>query len=266
MRYAAYPNNCSDNSERNAPTRPAKFTGAWLPPVVKNHTGSDGSCVTSEMSQISASANSATPTNSLIRREKVDSATTSDLHEYWKHQRPSSRPLLEETPQLHPKLFGHQSLIRPLFHAGFGDASSDHLSRVAEERVALAGVDHESASDDLRIASKRTGMTANCHNRDDHTVGREVPSIAKYLVTHLADARHIDQHPTRWRLLGNASALIVELNDVTVLSEEYLDLAVGPAHHPRGYPCVLREVTILTVYWDEIARPHEREDELQLFG
>ena len=42
---------------------------------MKNHTGSVGSCVTSEISQISASANSATPTNSLIRRDNVDSGT-----------------------------------------------------------------------------------------------------------------------------------------------------------------------------------------------
>ena len=75
MRYAEYPRSWKDNSERNAPTRPTKFAGGCEAPVVKNHTGSVGSCVTSEISQMSASANSATPTNSLIRRDNVDSGT-----------------------------------------------------------------------------------------------------------------------------------------------------------------------------------------------
>jgi hypothetical protein len=44
-------------------------------PVVKNQTGSVGSWVTSEINQISASAKSATPRNSLIRLERVDSFT-----------------------------------------------------------------------------------------------------------------------------------------------------------------------------------------------
>ena len=43
--------------------------------VVKNHTGSVDSYVTSEINQMRANANSATPTNSLMRRERVDSAT-----------------------------------------------------------------------------------------------------------------------------------------------------------------------------------------------
>src|SRR4029453_17067617 len=120
------------------------------------------------MSQINASANSATPTNSLIRRDKVDSATDSDLHEHRKHQRPPSRPLLEETPKLYAQLLGHQPLIGPLFDAGFSDASRDHLSGVVEQRVALTRVDHESAGDDLRIAGERAGMAADRHHRDDY--------------------------------------------------------------------------------------------------
>ena len=47
-------------------------------PAVKNHTGSLGSCVTSAMSQISAPAKSATPVNSLARRDRVEMVATCD--------------------------------------------------------------------------------------------------------------------------------------------------------------------------------------------
>ena len=43
MRNDAYPSSWNDSSARNAPTRPAKFTGCAPEPALKNHTGSVGS-------------------------------------------------------------------------------------------------------------------------------------------------------------------------------------------------------------------------------
>ena len=59
-----------------APTRPAKLAGAAPDPALKNQTGSLASYVASEISQSSATANSATPKNSLTRRDRIDPAFT----------------------------------------------------------------------------------------------------------------------------------------------------------------------------------------------
>src|ERR1041384_372344 len=89
------------------------------------------------MSQISASAKSATPRNSLIRLDNVDSAIQSDLHQHRQHERPSSRPLLEKPAQLGAQFLGHQSLIRTLFDARDGNALGDDDRRILEERLGL---------------------------------------------------------------------------------------------------------------------------------
>ena len=60
----------------NAPTRPAKFAGGCVAPLLKNHTGSVGSHVTSATTQSSAAAKSATPRNSLARRDSVEVVTS----------------------------------------------------------------------------------------------------------------------------------------------------------------------------------------------
>src|SRR5688572_2438570 len=146
IRYAAYPKSWNDSSERNAPTRPTKFSGAFVAPVVKNHTGSVGSWLTSEMSQISPAANSATPMNSLRRRDNVESFT-SDLHQDRENQRSPARALLEKPPQLDTQFFGHEALIRPLFMAGRFDAFRDDPGRVPEQRVGLTFVDDVTSRD-----------------------------------------------------------------------------------------------------------------------
>src|SRR5687768_10212103 len=139
IRYAAYPNSWNDSSERNAPTRPTKFSGALAAPVVKNHTGSVASWLTSEMSQISPTAKSATPRNSLRRRDSVESFT-SDLHQDGENQWPSARALLEKPPQLDAQFLGHEALVGPLLVAGRFDAFRDHAGGVAEQRVGLTFV------------------------------------------------------------------------------------------------------------------------------
>src|SRR5690606_8484477 len=66
----------NETSERKAPTRPTKLAGPCAESVLKNQTGSVGSYETSAMSQIRAVAKSATPRNSLRRRDSADSATS----------------------------------------------------------------------------------------------------------------------------------------------------------------------------------------------
>ena len=50
---------------------------------MKNQTGSAGSCVTSAMSQMSEIAKSATPVNSLVRRDRVDVVAKGDQIGYF---------------------------------------------------------------------------------------------------------------------------------------------------------------------------------------
>ena len=87
------------------------------------------------MIQISAAANSATPTNSLTRRETVDPPHVSDLHDDGQHERPPSRTLAEEAPQLDAQLFLDQPLIGPFLEAGLLDDLGEQPRAVGEQRL-----------------------------------------------------------------------------------------------------------------------------------
>src|SRR5215472_699465 len=99
------------------------------------------------MIQMSAAANSATPTNSLKRRETVDPATRSDLHDDGQDERPPARTFAEEAAQLHPQFLLDQPLIGALFQARLIDHLAEHASAVGQERVRV--LHHEAARDDV---------------------------------------------------------------------------------------------------------------------
>ena len=77
---------------------------------------------------------------------------------------------------------------------------------------------------------------------------------------------YVDEYAAGGRLVCNASAIGVELNDVAVLCQQNLDVTVCAAHDPGRYPRVLRKLPILAMDRDEVARPDQREHELQLFS
>src|SRR5688572_5379998 len=216
IRYAAYPKSWNDSSERNAPTRPTKFSGALAAPVVKNQTGSVGSWLTSEMSQISPTAKSATPRNSLRRRDNVDSFT-SDLHQDGENQWAAAGALLEEAPQLDAQLFSHEALIGPLLVTGGLDALRDHGGGVAEQRVGLTFVYDVAAGDEFRLADQRPVKAGDGDHGHHQPVAGEVTAVAEHFVAHFAQTRHVDEDATRRRLIGDSRAVPVELDDVAVL-------------------------------------------------
>ena len=109
-------------------------------------------------------------------------------------------------------------------------------------------------------------MPADGDDGHDDAVACQVPAVTKHFVADFSDPRGIDEHATGGRLVCNASAMGIELNDVAVLREQHLDVTIRAAHDLGRNPRVLRELPIFAVDRDEVARPHEREHELQLLG
>src|SRR3954467_5621145 len=88
------------------------------------------------MIQISAAANSATPTNSLTRRDTFD-PPKSDLHDDGEHERPSSRAFAKEAAQLHAHLCLDQPLIGAFLDAGLLHDLGEHARGVGEQGLAV---------------------------------------------------------------------------------------------------------------------------------
>src|SRR6188474_3345196 len=96
---------------------------------------------------MSESANSATPTISLKRRESVDPAT-SDLHDDRQHQRPEPGSFSEEPLQLDADPLLDQAWIGALFDAGALDRRREQSRNLLQQRL-RARVEHEPARDDI---------------------------------------------------------------------------------------------------------------------
>ena len=94
----------------------------------------------------------------------------------------------------------------------------------SESRFAF--IHDEAARDNLGIADERAGLAADGDDRHDDAVTREVAAIAKHLVADLAHARHVDEHAPRRRLVRDARAALIELDDVAVLGEQHLRACV----------------------------------------
>src|SRR5882762_5365299 len=107
------------------------------------------------MIQMSAAAKSATPTNSLTRRETVD-PPKSDLHDDGQHKWPPPGTFAEEAAQLHAQLFLDQPLVGAFFQAGLLDDLSQQARAVGEQRPAV--LHDESARDDLGHAFERARL------------------------------------------------------------------------------------------------------------
>src|SRR5262245_14159071 len=105
----------------NAPNRPAKFAGLSVATLLNSHAGSSGEKLSSATSQRTVTANSATPANSLKRRDRADWAKqrSSNFHHDGQNQRPASRPLPKQPLHLESNLFPHQARVRPFLVRAF---------------------------------------------------------------------------------------------------------------------------------------------------
>src|SRR5215510_9058875 len=239
-----------------------KFAGGCVAFVVKNHTGSVGSYVTSAMSQVSASPNNATPRNSLIRRDSLDS--TSDLHEYGQHQRTTARALLEEAPQLDADALGHQTVVGALFQRGGFEQLLDDAGRLLEQALGLAGLDDVPARNDLGRPEERARLLVDRDDGHHEAVRGQVPPVAQHLVADLADTRHVYEHAARRRLALDAAARRIEADDIAILGEEHFDAVRRSGRHPPGHPRVPRELAVFAVDRNEVPGTDQREHQLQL--
>src|SRR5262245_19175643 len=144
------------------------------------------------MTQMSAAANNATPTNSLTRREMVDPATLSDLHDDGQHKWPPPGTFAEEAAQFDAQLFLDEPLIGPFLDARLLHDLAQHARPVGQERPAV--LHDEAARDDVGHAFERPGLLVDRHHGHDETVLREMASVAEDFVGDLAGQRAVDEH------------------------------------------------------------------------
>ena len=137
-------------------------------------------------------------------------------------------------------------------------------SRAPSASSVVAFVHHEAARDHLGHALERAGLLVDGDDRHDQAVFSQVAAIAQHFVADLAGPRAVDQHAADGRLAGDARALGVELQDVAVLGQQHLRLRLAPGEHALGDARVLRQLPELAVNRHEIARPDERQHQLQL--
>ncbi len=90
-------------------------------------------------------------------------------------------------------------------------------------------------------------------------------AIAQDFVSDLAGPGVVDQHAADRGFPGNPPGAVFEHHDVAVFRQQNLRPRIAPREHTPGHARMLRQLTILAVDGHEIARPHEREHQLQLF-
>src|SRR5438477_1332179 len=171
-----------------------------------------------------APAKSATPRNSLTRREAVDPLTGSDLpskldlHNDGQHERPPPGTFAEETAQLDAQLLLDEPLVRALFDAGLIDDVAEQPRAVGEQRLAV--LHDESARDDVGNAFERARLFVDRHDGHDEAFLRQMPPVAQDLVSDLSSPCVVNQHAPDGRFAGNPSAGLVEGDHVAVFREE----------------------------------------------
>src|SRR5436190_3063222 len=212
---------------------------------------------------MSAAAKSATPTNSLTRREAVDPLTRSDLHNHRQHERPPPGAFAKKTAQLDAQFLLDESLVRALFEARLLDDVAEQPRAIREQRLAI--FHHEAARDDVGYAFERAGLFVDRDDGNDEAFLRQMTAVAEHFVADLAGARIVDQHAADRCLAGDASTLFVERDDVAVFGEENLGPRIAPGEHAFRHARVLRQLPVLAVDRNEVAWFHQREHQLQLF-
>src|SRR5690554_6517721 len=138
-KYAVKPNSWNDAIDRNAPNRPTKLATSGDERSLKNHTGSFGLCVTSASTHRNATANRATPVNSLTRRDRAASAKaiSSDFHHNRQHERPPADPPPEDPLQFLPHPFLEQARVRALFLRGVANRPCQQRGQFPKHVVVL---------------------------------------------------------------------------------------------------------------------------------
>src|SRR5436309_9136275 len=213
------------------------------------------------MIQMSAAANSATPRNSLTRRDAVD-PPTSDLHDDGQHERPAARAFANEASQLHPKLLFDEALIGTLLHTRLLDDFGQNAGAVRQKRLAI--VQHEAARDHFGNAFERAGLLVDCHDRHHEAVFGQMAAVAKHLVANFARASAVDEHAADRGLPTDARFIGVELQDVAVLGAQDLRLRLTAGEDALGDSGMLRELPELAMNRHEVPGADERQHQLQL--
>ena len=157
------------------------------------------------MIQISAAANSATPTNSLTRRETVDPLTCqiSMMTGSTNGRRPERLRKKRRSSTRSFSLISPWSVRSSTLACSMTSASSARA--VGEQRLAV--FHDEAARDDVGHAFERAGLLVDRDDRHDEAVFGEVPAIAQHFVADLAGPRAVDQHAADRRLAGDARAV-----------------------------------------------------------
>src|SRR5262245_57272497 len=207
---------------------------------------------------MSAAANSATPTNSLTRRDSAPDAT-SDLHHHGQHERPEPGTLAEEPLEVHSNLLLDQPRIGTLFHARAVDGRPHQARDFAQQRL-RPRVEPEAPRDDVGLLDGAR-LPGDRHDGHHEPVAREMAAIAEDLVADLAAPRSVDQNPARRHLVGDAGAFAVDTDDVAVLGQYHLRARRDGLRDPG----VARELAVLPMYRHEELRPDQRKHELELF-
>ncbi len=132
------------------------------------------------------------------------------------------------------------------------------------EHVAGLGLGHEAARDDLRRAFTPAGLPVHDHDRHHQAVGGEMAAVAQHLVVDLAGARAVDEHPAGRHGVEHAAALGVEAHAVAVLGEQHPAGGRQSAGDHLGDAGVAGELPELAVHRHEVARPHQRQHQLEL--
>src|SRR3954463_11140691 len=108
------------------------------------------------MNDNNAAGNSATPMNSLTRRERVDAAT-SDLHHDRKHEGPEPGTLAEEPLQIHANLLLDEPRVSALLDARALERRREQRRNLLEQRLGPR-VEHETPCNHVGRLLERPGL------------------------------------------------------------------------------------------------------------
>ena len=92
-----------------------------------------------------------------------------------------------------------------------------------------------------------------------------MPPVAQAPRRQFRPSRAVDQDAADRRFACEARALAVDAQHVAVLDEQNLRLGSRPANTRRAIARMPGELPVFAVNRDEVARPHQRQHQFQLF-
>ena len=212
---------------------------------------------------MSEAANSATPTNSLTRRDTLEADPLTGQISMMTGSTNGRRPeRLRKNRRSSTRSFPDQARVGAFLEARlFHDLAQDPRPLGQEF---LAVLHDDAARDDIRDALEHARLLVDRDDGNDQAVLGEMPAVAEHLAADFAGAGAVDEHAARRSLARDLRAVAGQLEDVAVFDEQRLRMRVAPGNTFRDAR-VLRQLAVLAVDRDEVARPHERQHQLELF-